>query len=102
MPKLGERAVDRIHTADVMAVLLPIWNEKRVTAKRVRQRVSAVMRWGVAQGDREDNPAGEASVRRSPRMASARSIWRRSRRRRSRAPEVMRQRARERNHGPSR
>ena len=60
MPRLGGRPVDRIHTADVMAVLLPIWNEKRVTAKRVRQRISAVMRWAVAQGYREDNPAGEA------------------------------------------
>ena len=43
-----------------MAVLLPIWNEKRVTARRVRHRISAVMRWAVAQGYREDNPAGEA------------------------------------------
>ena len=43
-----------------MAVLLPIWNEKRVTARRVRQRIGAVMRWAVAQGYREDNPAGEA------------------------------------------
>ena len=60
MPKLGGRPVDRINTADVMAVLLPIWNGKRVTARRVRQRISAVMRWAVAQGYREDNPAGEA------------------------------------------
>ena len=60
MPKLGRQPVDRIHTADVMAVLLPIWNEKRVTAQRVRRRISAVMRWAVAQGYREDNPAGEA------------------------------------------
>ena len=60
MPKLAGRSVDRINAADVMAVLLPIWNEKRVTAKRVRQRISAVMRWAVAQGYREDNPAGEA------------------------------------------
>ena len=60
MPRLGGRPVDRINTADVMAVLLPIWNEKRVTARRVRQRISAVMRWAVAQGYREDNPAGEA------------------------------------------
>ena len=60
MPRLGAIQVHRIKTADVMAVLLPIWNEKRVTAKRVRQRVSAVMRWAVAQGYREDNPAGEA------------------------------------------
>ena len=60
MPKLGGRPVDRINTADVMAVLLPIWNGKRVTARRVRHRISAVMRWAVAQGYREDNPAGEA------------------------------------------
>ena len=59
-PKLGGRPVNRINTADVMAVLLPIWNEKRVTARRVRQRIGAVMRWAVAQGYREDNPAGEA------------------------------------------
>ncbi len=60
MPKLGRRPVDRISTADVMAVLVPIWNEKRVTARKVRQRIGAVMRWAVAQGYREDNPAGEA------------------------------------------
>ncbi|MDE3260876.1 MAG: tyrosine-type recombinase/integrase [Acidobacteriota bacterium] len=60
MPKLGRRPVDRIHTSDVMAVLVPIWNAKRETAKRVRTRISAVMRWAVAQGYREDNPAGEA------------------------------------------
>ena len=60
MPRLGGRPVNRIHTADVMAILLPIWNEKRETAKRVRRRISAVMRWAVAQGYREDNPAGEA------------------------------------------
>ena len=60
VPKLGGRPVSRINTAHVMAVLLPIWNEKRVTARRVRQRIGAVMRWAVAQGYREDNPAGEA------------------------------------------
>ena len=60
IPKLGGRPVHRITTSDVMEVLLPIWNEKRVTARRVRHRISAVMRWAVAQGYREDNPAGEA------------------------------------------
>ena len=38
MPRLGSRTVDRITTADVMAVLMPIWNDKRETARRVRQR----------------------------------------------------------------
>ena len=60
MPRLGGLPVDRIRTSDVMAVLQPIWNAKRETAKRVRRRISAVMRWAVAQGYREDNPAGEA------------------------------------------
>ena len=60
MPRLGNKPMDRIATADVMAVLMPIWNEKRETARRVRQRLSAVMKWAVAQGYRDDNPAGDA------------------------------------------
>ena len=60
MPRLRGRPVDRTHTAAAMAVLLPIWNEKRATARQVRHRIAAVMRWAVAQGYREDNPAGEA------------------------------------------
>ena len=60
IPKLGQLRVSDISTADVMAVLLPIWNEKPETARRVRQRVGAVMKWSVAQGYRPDNPAGDA------------------------------------------
>ena len=60
VPKIGARRVDRISTADVMEVLLPIWSTKRETARRVRQRIGAVMKWAVAQGYREDNPAGDA------------------------------------------
>ncbi|WP_420637040.1 tyrosine-type recombinase/integrase [Candidatus Palauibacter sp.] len=59
-PCLGRKRVDAITTADVMAVLLPIWSTKRETARRVRQRIGAVMKWAVAQGYRADNPAGDA------------------------------------------
>ena len=59
-PRLGARAVDTITSADVMAVLLPIWTEKAETARRVRQRIGAIMKWAVAQGHRADNPAGDA------------------------------------------
>ena len=41
-----------------MAVLGPIWNEKRETARRVKQLISAICRWAVAQGHRTDDPAG--------------------------------------------
>ena len=60
MKRLGKRRVSEIDTVDVMAVLLPIWTTKAATARKVRQRIGAVMRWSVAQGYRSDNPAGDA------------------------------------------
>ncbi len=68
MPKLAQKPVNRITTADVMAILIPIWNPKRVTARKVRQRIGAVMRWAVAHGYRQDNPAGEAIGAALPRQ----------------------------------
>ena len=59
-PRLGAKRVDTITTADVMAVLLPIWTAKAETARRVRQRIGTIMKWAVAQGYRDDNPAGDA------------------------------------------
>ena len=68
MQRLGTKRVDEIDTADVMAVLLPIWSTKRETARRVRQRISAVMKWAVAQGYRSDNPAGDAIAAALPKI----------------------------------
>ena len=59
MPKLAGMRVDAITADHVMAVLLPIWSTKRITAQRVRQRIGAVMKWAVAKGYRLDNPAGD-------------------------------------------
>ena len=66
-PRLGKRPVGEITTADVLAVLTPIWHDKPETARRVRQRIGAVMKWAVAQGYRGDNPAGEAIGQALPR-----------------------------------
>ena len=60
LPKLGDKRVSDISPADVLAVLTPIWAKKQETARRVRQRIAAVMRWCIAQGHRTDNPAGDA------------------------------------------
>ena len=60
LPRLGDMPVDAITGKDVMAVLQQIWTAKRETARRVRSRIGAVMKWAVAQGHRPDNPAGEA------------------------------------------
>ena len=55
--QFGDRGVDEISTEDVITVLGPIWHSKPTTAKRVRQRIGAVLTWAVAQGLRPDNPA---------------------------------------------
>ena len=67
LPVIGNKRIDRIGTADVLAVLTPIWNEKRETARRVRQRIGAVMKWAVASGLRDDNPAGDAIAEALPK-----------------------------------
>ena len=59
---LMAKPVDAITSADVLGVLTAddFWNAKRTTAKRVRQRIGAIMKWAIAHGYREDNPAGDA------------------------------------------
>ena len=59
-PVLGDMCVNEIGSGDVLRALRPIWNAKRETAQRVRQRISAVMKAAIADGHRLDNPAGDA------------------------------------------
>ena len=49
-PRLGETAVDRVTTADVMAVLLPLWTQKHETAPRLRRRHCQVNESGTYEG----------------------------------------------------
>ena len=58
----AHRAVpmSEVTTADVLAILTPIWHDKSGTARRVRQRIGAVMKWAVARGYRPDNPTADA------------------------------------------
>ena len=56
------------HHRDVMACLAPIWTTKAETAKRVRQRISAIMKWAIAEGHRTNNPAGDAVTAALPKQ----------------------------------
>ncbi|MGH1464777.1 MAG: tyrosine-type recombinase/integrase [Cognatishimia sp.] len=60
-PRIGKLKVSEVTTADVLAVLQPIWLEKPETARRVRQRIGTVMKWAIANGWRQDNPADTIS-----------------------------------------
>ena len=70
-PVLGDMRVDEIMSADVLRAIQPIWNTKRETAQRTRQRISAVMKAAVAAGHRADNPAGDAFAAALPRGGRA-------------------------------
>ena len=59
-PYFGSRLVTEVSGSDVMKALALIWTVKPETARRVRQRISAVMKWAIANNYRLDNPAGDA------------------------------------------
>ena len=67
-PVIGKMPVDEITSADVLAVLEPIWATKSETAARVKQRIETTMDWMVTHGHRLDNPAGKALLRVLPEV----------------------------------
>ena len=40
----------------MIGILAPIWHDKAATARKLRQRIRAVMEWAVAMELRSDNP----------------------------------------------
>lgn len=56
-PKIGRMPVSDVGQPEVMQVLLPIWTEKHETAKRVAQRIKAVLDVAKSKGYRTgENP----------------------------------------------
>lgn len=55
--RIGRHKVADITSADVLALLQPIWLEKPETERRVRQRTGTVMKGPNANGWRQGNPA---------------------------------------------
>ncbi len=58
LPELGKMAVQDIGLQDVLRVLTPLWDDKTVTAVKVRERLEKVLAYATVQGYRAgDNPA---------------------------------------------
>lgn len=58
LPDLGKMAVQDIRLQDVLRVLTPLWDDKTVTAVKVRERVEKVLAYATVKGYRMgDNPA---------------------------------------------
>ena len=51
-PKIGDTPVDEIDSADILGVLGPIWFERQETARRLKQRLSAILKWAIVAGHR--------------------------------------------------
>lgn len=56
-PHFGAKPIDAVSNTDVLTALTKIWNTHPETARRVKQRIGSVMKSGIAQGFRSDNPA---------------------------------------------
>ena len=56
-PRIGNRPVSEVDSADLLRILSPVWHVKRQTARTVRRRIGAVLEWAVAMNLRNDNPA---------------------------------------------
>ena len=59
-PAIGALSLDQIERRDVLAILTPIWTATPETARRVRQRIRSVLKFGMAHGWIVTNAAGEA------------------------------------------
>ena len=55
-PRIGPQPVSEVTAADVLEILEPIWHSKPKTARRLRQRIRAVLECAVALEHRADNP----------------------------------------------
>ena len=56
LPHIGKMPIAEVTSADVIGILAPIWHEKAPTARKLRQRIRAVLEWAVAMDLRPDNP----------------------------------------------
>ena len=75
-PTIGKMPLDRIERRDVLGILTSIWTAKPETARRVRQRIRTVLRWGQAHEFVEHNAAGEGIDGALPAMRRVRAHFR--------------------------
>lgn len=59
-PKLGHLAVDKIGVAQVVEALSGVWQSRPETARRLRQRVMAVLNWAHAREYRSSQVSNQA------------------------------------------
>ena len=67
-PMIGDRPVDKIEGPLIRDVLAPIWLTKPETARRVRQRIGAVLDWSYVKGYRKTEAPMRSLAKGLPRQ----------------------------------
>ncbi|KUR70055.1 integrase [Novosphingobium fuchskuhlense] len=67
-PSIGDRLVSEVEGPAIRDVLAPIWLTKPETARRVRQRIAAVLDWACAKGLRDTEAPLRSVARGLPRQ----------------------------------
>ena len=70
LPVIGRKPVDGITPADVLEFLTPLALEKPAIAKKAKGGCSAVFKYAIAQGMRNDNPADANISAALPKLAT--------------------------------
>ena len=68
MSVLGDKLVSEVKTSHIMEVLTPIWLTRPATGRQVREHLSVIMEWAIAENYRIDNPAGKAITKSLPKQ----------------------------------
>jgi len=48
-PQIGDKSVDQVTRADIMAILRPMWTARPALSRKLRQRTEAVLEWATIQ-----------------------------------------------------
>ncbi len=67
--------LDAISQKDVLAVLVPIWQDRNETARKCRQVMQNVFQWGMSHEYMQHNPAGEAIAGALPKGRQTALTW---------------------------
>ena len=54
--------IDRVTSADLLALVTPVWMEKRATGQILKVRLNQIFQWSIAQGHRTNNPTDGLSI----------------------------------------
>ena len=67
LPVIGAKGVKEVTRADILDIMIPLWNVNNPSARTLLRKMKKVFDWCISQGHREYNPADNVAVMALPR-----------------------------------